>query len=73
MANYERNAKADWERLKQDIKDWFGESRQNIGRYIPLEPIDYDDTLPFVDEDEDFPWWDDDEEEEEDTLEFGSE
>lgn len=41
MANYERDAKLDWEKLKADIQEWFGDSRRKITGSFHLDPEDY--------------------------------
>lgn len=44
LGAFDRNAKLDWAKLQAEITELFGETRQTLARYIPVEPTDGDDA-----------------------------
>lgn len=44
LSAFEHKAKLDWEKLEAEITELFGETRQTLARYIPIEPTEEDDV-----------------------------
>lgn len=44
LGTFDRNAKLDWEKLQAEITEMFGETRQTLAKYIPIETTEEDDT-----------------------------
>lgn len=44
LGAFDRNAKLDWDKLQTEITEMFGETRQTLAKYIPIEPVKDDDT-----------------------------
>ena len=42
LEEVQRTANLDWENLKADIEDWFGETKRTLAQYVPPPPLEDD-------------------------------
>ena len=40
LEEVQRTANLDWENLKADIVDWFGETKRTLAQYVPPPPLE---------------------------------
>ena len=39
LGSFDKNTAADWDKVKAEIADWLGESRQKLDEYVPPDPV----------------------------------
>ena len=47
LGSFDKNTAADWDKVKAEIADWLGESRQKLDEYVPPDPV-ADDAIDEV-------------------------
>ena len=39
LGSFDKNTAADWDKVKAEIADWLGESRQKLDEYVPPDTV----------------------------------